>query len=187
MTWAVFLDRDGTVVEEVGYLHDPQQVVLIGGAAEAIRLLNKAAVPVVLVVNQAGIGRGYYTEDQMWETQRALEAQLAAAGSRLDGFYFCPHHPDSSCGCRKPKPGMLLRAAVELGIDLRRSFVVGDKLSDLQSGRRAGCRDVLVETGYGQEAQEACRAGGFCPDHVSQDLLDAVRWILATRITEGSA
>jgi D-glycero-D-manno-heptose 1,7-bisphosphate phosphatase len=187
MTWAVFLDRDGTVVEEVGYLHDPQQVVLIAGAAEAISLLNESAVPVLFIVNQAGIGRGYYTEDEMWATQRALEARLAEEGSRLDGFYFCPHHPESGCGCRKPQPGMLLRAAAELGINLRRSFVVGDKLSDLQAGRRAGCRDVLVQTGYGQEAQEACRAEGIDPAHVSRDLLDAVRWILEQRLEEGGA
>jgi len=187
MTWAVFLDRDGTVVEEVGYLHDPQQVVLCDGAVEAIRLLNEADVPVLLAVNQAGIGRGYYTQDEMWATQKALEVQLAAAGARLDGFYFCPHHPDAGCDCRKPQPGMLLRAAEERGIDLQCSFLVGDKLSDLQAGRRAGCRAVLVQTGYGQRAQRACRASGFEPDRVSRDVLDAVHWILAQRATRGRA
>jgi D-glycero-D-manno-heptose 1,7-bisphosphate phosphatase len=187
MTWAVFLDRDGTIVEEVGYLHDPRQLVLIDGAAEAVRLLNEAGVPVLLAVNQAGIGRGYYTQEEMWATQQALEAQLAAVGVRLDGFYFCPHHPDAGCDCRKPQPGMLLRAAEERGIDLQRSFMIGDKLSDLQAGRRAGCRTVLVQTGYGQEAQQACRASGLEADYVSRDLLNAVRWILARQTGEAGA
>ena len=179
MTWAVFLDRDGTLVEEVGYLHDPQQVVLIGGAAEAIRLLNEAHVPALLVVNQAGIGRGYYSEAQMWATQRALEEQLAAVGARCDGFYFCPHHPDEGCECRKPRPGMLRQAAAEHGLELQASYLVGDKLSDLQAGRRAGCHAVLVRTGYGERAQQACQDGGLTPDAVCGDVLEAVRWILA--------
>jgi D-glycero-D-manno-heptose 1,7-bisphosphate phosphatase len=179
MKWAVFLDRDGTINEEVEYLHNPEELRLIPDAAEAIHLLNQAKAPAILVTNQAGIGRGYYSEVAMQATHRELASRLAAGGAYLDAIYHCPHRPDEECDCRKPMPGMLKRAAEEHGIDLQRSFVVGDKVSDLEAGRRAGCRTVLVLTGYGPEEREALKSLDFQPDHIGVDLLDAVRWILA--------
>jgi D-glycero-D-manno-heptose 1,7-bisphosphate phosphatase len=178
MTWAVFLDRDGTINEEVGYLHDPQQLRLIPGAAEAIRRLNQAGVRVILVTNQAGIGRGYYELEAMTATHEALAEKLAAHGAHLDAVYYCPHHPDVDCECRKPQPGMLLQAAQEQGIDLRRSFAVGDKVGDLEAGRRAGCRTVLVLSGYGLQTRATLDESEHQPDHVSDDLAEAVQWIL---------
>lgn len=179
MRWAVFLDRDGTLNDEVEYLHEPDQLRLLPGAARAVRLLNRAAVLVILVTNQAGIGRGYYSEAAMRALHRELAARLAARGAHLDAIYHCPHHPDDDCDCRKPKPGMLLRAAAEHDIDLRRSFVIGDKMSDLEAGRRAGSNTILVLTGYGREERQAFQGRDFQPDHIGQDLLAAVRWILA--------
>jgi D-glycero-D-manno-heptose 1,7-bisphosphate phosphatase len=176
---AVFLDRDGTINEEVEYLNDPQQLRLIPGAAQAIRDLNEAGVPVILTTNQAGIGRGYFSEDTVRAIHQELSSRLAAHGAHLDAIYHCPHHPDEGCDCRKPRPGMLIRAAEEHGLDLGQSFVAGDKVSDLDAGRRVGCRTVLVLTGYGSEQRDAFDQCGFQPDHVSDDLLAAVGWILA--------
>ena len=178
MKWAVFLDRDGTINEEVEYLSDPSDLCLIRGAAEAIRLLNDAGIPTIVVTNQAGVGRGYFPEGRVVAVHEKLTEQLTAHGARLDAFYYCPHHPDDGCACRKPQPGMLEQAAREQRLDLRRSFVVGDKVSDLEAGRRANCRTVLVLTGYGAQAQVTFRGSDFQPDHIARDLLDAVRWIL---------
>jgi len=184
MKWAVFLDRDGTINHEVEYLHQPGELRLFPGAAQAIRLLNQAAVPVIMVTNQAGIGRGYYSETAMCALHRELAARLAVRGAHLDAIYHCPHHPDDDCDCRKPKPGMLLRAAAEHGIDLYKSFVIGDKISDLEAGRRAGSRTFLVLTGYGREEWRAVQEGYFHPDHVGQDLLAAAHWILARELAQ---
>jgi D-glycero-D-manno-heptose 1,7-bisphosphate phosphatase len=179
MKWAVFLDRDGTINEEVEYLDDPDELRLIPGAAEAIHFLNQAGVPAIVVTNQAGVGRGYFSEARVEAIHQQLAKQLAAHDARLDAIYYCPHHPDEGCDCRKPKPGMLKGAAREHGLDLSRSFAVGDKVSDLEAGRRAGCRTVLVLTGYGTEAQEAFKHSDFQPDFTARDLLEAVRWVLA--------
>lgn len=184
MKWAVFLDRDGTINEEVGYLDNPADLRLIPGAAEAIRLLNDAGVPVIVVTNQAGIGRGYFSEARVKAIHERLAKLLAAHGAHLNAIYYCPHHPDDGCDCRKPNPGMLKRAAEEHGIDLGRSFVVGDKVSDVEAGRRAGCRTVLVLTGYGTEAQEMFKRLDFQPNFTARDLLEAVRWILTQQCTD---
>jgi len=183
MKWAVFLDRDGTINQEVEYLDDPQELRLIPGAAEAIRLLNEAGVPAIVVTNQAGVGRGYFLEARVKAIHQQLAKELAMHGAYLDAIYYCPHHPDEGCACRKPNPGMLKRAAEEHGIDLGQSFIVGDKVSDLEAGCRAGCRTVLVLTGYGAEAQEAFKRSDFQPDFTARDLLEAARWILSQQGT----
>ena len=176
---AVFLDRDGTIIEEVGYLKEPSQVKLIRGAAAGIRRLNEAGVPVVVVTNQAGVGRGYFAESAVAGVHAELARQLeGGGGARWDAVYYCPHHPDAGCDCRKPLPGMFRRAAAEHGLDLARSFVIGDKASDVEAGRRIGCRTVLVLTGYGARQLERAREGGFTPDHVADDLDVSTRWVL---------
>jgi D-glycero-D-manno-heptose 1,7-bisphosphate phosphatase len=153
---AVFLDRDGTVIEEVSYLAHPDQVHLLPSATRAIRRLNELHIPVVVVTNQAGVARGYFPESRVAEVHARLDELLAQEGARIDGYYVCPHHPThgvgafrTECQCRKPNPGLLLRAASELDLLLARSCMIGDKLSDLEAGARAGCRPVLVRTGYG--------------------------------------
>ena len=181
---ALFLDRDGVVCEDIGYLADPEELRLFTGAAAAIRRLNAARVPVVIVTNQSGVARGLLGEPRLAEIHEALAAMLAAQGARLDGLYYCPHHPTSGagaytteCDCRKPKPGMLLRAAQELGLDLGRSALIGDKLSDIATARAAGCAAAtLVLTGHG--VAEADRIGEQArPDHIAPAIGEALDWL----------
>ncbi|MFZ5478903.1 MAG: D-glycero-alpha-D-manno-heptose-1,7-bisphosphate 7-phosphatase [Myxococcota bacterium] len=145
---AAFLDRDGTLVEEVNYLARPEQLRLIPGVPEALLRLRAAGYALVLVTNQAGVARGYFGLDDVTRVHEALEAML---GLRFDGVYTCPHHPDFTgpCECRKPAPGLLLRAIAELGLDPARSFVVGDKRTDVLAGEPLGVRGYLVRTGHG--------------------------------------
>lgn len=150
-TPAVFLDRDGTLNVEKNYLHRIEDWEWIPGAVEAIRRLNAAGYTVVVVTNQAGIARGLYGEAEVAALHDFVYRDLARRGARVDAFYHCPHHPDhgSACDCRKPAPGMILQAAAELGLDLGRSWLVGDKVSDVEAARAAGVRPILVRTGYG--------------------------------------
>jgi D-glycero-D-manno-heptose 1,7-bisphosphate phosphatase len=183
---AVFIDRDGTLTDEVGYVNHPSRLRLLPRSADAVRRLNDAGVPAVVVTNQAGIARDYFTEDVLHAVNAELVAQLAKSGARLDGIYWCVHHPSAGappyrmdCDCRKPKPGMLLRAAAELDLDLGRSVIVGDKPSDVEVAPRIGARGVLVLTGYGRGEWEYRRDRlTVHPDHVADDLLDAVEWAL---------
>jgi D-glycero-D-manno-heptose 1,7-bisphosphate phosphatase len=179
MRVTVFLDRDGTINEEVGYLDDPYRLRLIPGAAEAIRLLNNAGILVIVVSNQAGVGRGYFSAATVEAIHQQLAKQLVDHSAYVDDIYYCPHHPNEGCECRKPKAGMLLQAARKHGIDMRRAFIVGDKVSDLDAGRQVGCRTVLVLTGYGEQAREAFNNSIFQPDYISSNLYDAAKWILA--------
>lgn len=150
---AVFLDRDGVLNVEVNYLHDPKDLLVIEGVGDAIAAFNRAGLPVIVVTNQAGIGRGYYGLDDYRAVNDAMAAVLALAGAHVDGWYCCPHAPWTVCACRKPRPGLLEQAAAEHGLDLSRSALVGDKESDLLAARAAGCHAVLVRTGYGHEEE----------------------------------
>jgi len=186
---AVFVDRDGCLTEEVGYVNHVSRIRLLPRAADAIRRLNGAGVPAIMVTNQAGIARGYFTEALLHAAHAEMVRQLAAAGARLDGLYVCLHHPDEgeppyrmNCDCRKPRPGLLQRAARELRLDLAGSVMVGDKISDVAVGQSVGAAGVLVLTGYGRGEWEHQRAQWSSkPDHVAEDLLDAVDWALARR------
>jgi D-glycero-D-manno-heptose 1,7-bisphosphate phosphatase len=153
---AVFLDRDGVVIEDSHYLGDATRMRLVPGSGEAIAALNRAGWEVVVVTNQSGVARGLFSLDSVGLVHDSLAAMLAEHGARIDSFQFCPHHPEAEvaefrqdCDCRKPKPGMLHRAARELGLDLAASWMIGDRVSDLEAGAAAGCRTVLVRTGYG--------------------------------------
>lgn len=187
---AVFIDRDGTLTEEVGYVNHPRRLRLLPGSAAAIRRLNQAGVAAVVVSNQAGVARGYFSPEVLAAVNEAMLAQLKAQGAHLDGVYVCPHHPTEGeppfrarCDCRKPRPGLLLRAAAELGLDLERSVLVGDKASDLAAARAVGARAVLVLTGYGLGEWEFRRKTFAAPpDHVAEDLADAVAWALAAGV-----
>ncbi|WP_088536648.1 D-glycero-beta-D-manno-heptose 1,7-bisphosphate 7-phosphatase [Geobacter sp. DSM 9736] len=179
---AVFLDRDGTINVDTDYVHRAEDFEFIPGAPEAIRLLKEAGLVVVVVTNQSGIGRGYYDEEALADLHRYLDTELAPVGASIDAYYFCPHHPEHAvgdyrvdCSCRKPLPGMLEQAACDLDLDLRRSFMVGDKLSDVEAGLQAGCRTLLVRTGYGDKAAPSVPEGVT----VCDDLMSAARSILA--------
>jgi len=183
---AVFLDRDGTINEQMGYINHLCRFVLLPGAVAAIRRLNERHVPVVVVTNQSGLARGYFPEKLLAEVHAKLEAELAAAGAHLDGIYVCPHHPEAkeerfrlACDCRKPKPGLFLRAAAELDLDLARSYLVGDRWSDLKAAAAVGATGVLVLTGYGRGDYQYIGPGqAVQPGFVAEDLPAAVDWIL---------
>jgi D-glycero-D-manno-heptose 1,7-bisphosphate phosphatase len=147
---AVFLDRDGTLIEDAHYLADPDEVRLIPGAAEAVRALNAAGVLVIVVTNQSGVARGYFPESRVAEVHERLSRMLSVRGAKVDAYYYCPHHETKGeCACRKPKPGMLLAAARDFDIDLAHSWMIGDKACDAGAGAVAGCRTLLVRTGHG--------------------------------------
>ena len=185
---AVFLDRDGTVIEERGYLGRLDLIELFPWSAEAIRLLGDAGYAVVIVTNQAGIARGLFDEAFVHAAHARLDAILREHGALVDGYYYCPHHPDGSvdryrlrCECRKPAPGMVRLAAVDLVLDVARSFVVGDKWLDIGLARNAGATGVLVRTGYAG-GEEAVPPAGSEPAVIVDTLLDAARWILAAPV-----
>ena len=182
---AVFLDRDGTINEDVHRLSRLDQFRLLPNVAEAIKRINAAHFKVVVITNQAVIARGTITEEELAEIHAAMKEMLMAQGARVDAVYYCPHHPTAgdgaltiACNCRKPQPGMLLQAAEELTIALEHSFMVGDKISDVASGQAVGCRTALVRTGYGAEAEKQVNGHSVQPDYVAPDLLEAVKWIL---------
>lgn len=177
MKRAVFLDRDGTINVEKDYLYRIEEFEFISGAPEAVRLLNEAGFFVVIVSNQSGVARGYYTEEDVGNLHRFIAAELKKSEAVVDAWYYCPHHPQGrgsyslACRCRKPLPGMLIEAAQRHDIDLAASVMIGDKLADIEAGRAAGCRSILVRTGYGAE-DEPCVPTGT---EVYDDLLAAVK------------
>ncbi len=176
---AVFLDRDGTIAEEVGYLNHVSRFRILPHVADAIRRLNEAQLPVIVVTNQSGVGRGYFPESLVHTIHELMSQQLETAGAHLDSVYYCPHTSVDGCDCRKPKTGMLDRAAREHAIDLHRSFVVGDRHGDIELARRAGAYSILVRTGYGEgEYLWNAPKWPLQPDFVAADLADAVHWIL---------
>ncbi len=181
MTPAVFLDRDGTIIEDVGYLDALEKIAWYPWSVDAIRALNQAGFPVVVVTNQSGIARGLLTERLVHEAHRALDRRLADGGARIDAYYYCPHHPEGSvaryrqqCDCRKPAGGLIERAARDLGLDPQRSVLVGDAWSDVAAARAAGARAVLVGNGG---ASFRVRRGPD-PDATVDHLAAAASWIL---------
>lgn len=174
---AVFLDRDGTLNVEKNYLYRFEDWEWIPGAVEAIRRINSMGYLAIVVTNQAGIARGYYGEEDVQRLHFQVNGALADAGARIDAFYICPHHPEHGdvrdCSCRKPGIGMLTRAQCEFGIGLEASWLVGDKLSDIEAGKRAGVTPILVRTGYGAVESLNLKHGELC----KADVLAAVQWI----------
>jgi D-glycero-D-manno-heptose 1,7-bisphosphate phosphatase len=181
---AVFLDRDGTINEEVGYLDSLEKLRVFPGAFEAVRLINHAGMKTIVITNQSGIGRGFFDEAFVDRVHEEMGRRFLAEGVLIDGFYYCPHHPTEgvgpyrqTCSCRKPEPGLLLKAAADLGIDLGRSYMIGDMPKDVEAGQRAGAKGILVRTGYGKAADmELTR-----PDYIGPDILGAVKWLMADR------
>lgn len=180
----IFFDRDGTLMEERHYLSDPSQVALIPGAAEAVRTAREAGFLTVVLTNQSGVGRGYFTMKDVKAVNRRLEELLAKEGARLDGIYVCPHAPEDNCPCRKPRTGLVEQAARELDMDLARSWMIGDKAADIELAANAGMRAVLVLTGYGEaSAAEAAEGASL----TAPDVRAAVRLILEAAAGGGPA
>ena len=167
---AVFIDRDGTLMRDVDYCGDPNEVAVFDAVPPALQRLKAAGYKVIVITNQSGIGRGYFNEKAYRSVEAELERQVGPG--LIDATYFCPHSPDEACECRKPEPGMVVRAAREHAIDLSRSYFIGDKNSDIECGRRAGTKTILVRTGYGSKADQKG------PDAVVADLGTAARFIV---------
>jgi len=186
---AIFLDRDGTINEEVGYLDDLAKLKIIPTAFEAVRLINAAKMKAVVITNQAGVARGLFSEDFVKTANKFLHAEFLKENALIDAFYYCPHHPTEGidpyrreCNCRKPAAGMLLQAAREMNIDLTQSYIIGDRYNDMEAGKRARVKGVLVKTGFGQsllqdDGPDKLTADNQ-PDFIAADILEAVRWIL---------
>jgi D-glycero-D-manno-heptose 1,7-bisphosphate phosphatase len=174
---AVFLDRDGVIIEDTGYIGDIARVKFLPGVGQAIKQLNSKNFKVIIISNQAGVARGYFSEEDVRAVNTHIQEKLAEKQAAIDGIYYCPHHIEGviekytvDCDCRKPKTGMIENAVRDFHIDLEKSFIIGDNASDVEAGRRAGCRTVLITaTGKGADA---------AADHSANDLPDAVKWLL---------
>jgi len=189
---AVFLDRDGTINEEVGYLDSIDKLNLFAYTSEAIRLINESGMKAVVMTNQSGVAKGYFTEEFVRTVHKRIQEMLRERGAFIDAFYYCPHHQTEgvgiylqSCACRKPEAGMLVQASKDLDIDLRRSYTVGDMLKDIQVAHTVGAKGILVKTGYGINTIEkdlASESSEICqPSYIAEDILDAVKWIMKDR------
>ena len=185
---AVFMDRDGTISEEIGYVNHPSRYRVFPYSAEAVRRLNEAGWLAILVTNQAGVARGYFTEDLIGAVHGVLTEELGKEGARLDAIYYCAHHPTVGvepyrldCDCRKPRPGLIRRAVEEFDIDAGESWMVGDRYSDIELAHNAGVRSAFVLSGYGRGEWEYQRAAWkHQPDLVAEDLLEAVEKIVSS-------
>ncbi len=175
---AVFLDRDGVINREVDYLSRVEQLEVLPGAAEAMKALRAAGFKIIVVTNQSGVARGYFSVAQLGRIHRELKRQLAGAGAKWDALYYSPHAPDSRSPLRKPGIGMLRKAKKRFGLDLKSSWLVGDTTTDMQTARNAGCSAVLVRTGKGGRDG---RYAGVKPDKICRDLAAAAVWIIARR------
>jgi len=186
---AIFIDRDGTLNEDIGYVSTPDELILYPWAAEAVRLVNSSAFRAIVITNQSGIARGMYSEQTLGAIHERMITELAREGARIDSVYYCPHHPDigsvefrKDCNCRKPRTGMLDAAAREHNIDLTQSFIIGDKSSDILLADRAGARSTLVLTGYGRETLAHPERRPCRPSSVAENLLQAVKQILDSQL-----
>jgi D-glycero-D-manno-heptose 1,7-bisphosphate phosphatase len=184
---AVFLDRDGTINEQMGYINHVSRFVLLPMAAGAIRSLNESGYLTIVLSNQSGVARGYYPYELVDEVNSRMKELLGEKGALIDGIFFCPHYPKGSvpqysieCNCRKPSPGMIETACSCFEIDLSNSYMIGDRVDDIKMARSAGIKGVLVKTGYGRgEVQHVLPHSGIQPDFIAEDILDAVIWIRA--------
>ncbi|MBN2134461.1 MAG: D-glycero-beta-D-manno-heptose 1,7-bisphosphate 7-phosphatase [Acidobacteria bacterium] len=192
MNRAVFLDRDGTLNKEVNYLHSANDLELLPGSASAVKILNEAGFKVIIITNQSGIARGILDETDLKNIHEKLISLLETEGARIDGIYYCPHHPTEGtgkytkiCDCRKPLAGLFIQAAEEFDIDLKSSFFVGDKLADIRMAPVRGGKSILVKTGYGLSEMELLKSDheSFKPDYIAENLLAAAGLII--ELTKG--
>lgn len=180
---AVFIDRDGTIARDVPYCSRPEDFELLPNVAEGIRLFNKHGFKVVVVTNQSGIARGYFTEETLAKIHDKMRKELARYGAHIDAIYYCPHHPDNNCECRKPKPKMLLQAASDLDINLGQSYVIGDNSMDIEMGKNVGCKTILIGD---KSSQREMNKQTPCPDYTAPSVSAAVWWIISHPGSAGS-
>jgi len=182
MEKAIFLDRDGVIIEDAGYVGEIERVKFIPGTGKAIRLLNDNDFKVIIITNQAGVARGYFSEEAVEEINTYVQGMLAKEGALIDKIYYCPHHKEGvieeyrkDCYFRKPSPGMIEEAVRDFHIDLRRSFLIGDKSNDIEAGRRAGCKTILLNV---KNTEDNTGGTEVVSDHTAPDLYEAVRWLV---------
>jgi D,D-heptose 1,7-bisphosphate phosphatase len=187
-TGAVFMDRDGTVNKEVGYLDNLTKLKLFPQTFAAIGKINKSGMKAVVVTNQSGVARGYFSEEFVSEVHSRIQEMLAEKGAYIDAFYYCPHHPTEGCEsytkpcrCRKPEAELFLQAVQDFNIDLQLSYMIGDTLKDIEAALKIGAKGVLVRTGYGREVERDLPASEVRPEYIADDILDAVHWIMQDR------
>jgi len=189
---AVFIDRDGTINEQMGYVNHPSRFILLPRVAEAIRLLNENGYLVFVVTNQSGVARGYFPIELVYEIHRRMEDSLLQEGAKIDGIFFCPHYPSGvinryaiTCKCRKPGTGLIEMARNRFAIDITNSWVIGDTVSDIEMAKRAGIKSILVKTGYGLgEIEYVLPRKEITPDHIADGLFDAVCFILENIVVQ---
>jgi D-glycero-D-manno-heptose 1,7-bisphosphate phosphatase len=186
---AIFLDRDGTLTKDLGFVHRAEDLQLLDNAVAGLRRMSAAGFRLFITTNQSGIARGYFSEANMHAFNAVLQQQLRAEGVEIEAIYYCPFHPDASVDIyradsplRKPRPGMILQAAAEHGLDVKASFAIGDKKSDVLAGQAAGCRTILVQTGAAGTGENELQAQS---DYVASDLLAAAEWIANRPEAEG--
>jgi D-glycero-D-manno-heptose 1,7-bisphosphate phosphatase len=183
---AVFIDRDGTINEQMGYINHSSRFIILPGVAEAFRILNQAGFHAIIVTNQSGVARGYFPIDLVYHIHSIMEESIARQGGHVDGIFFCPHYPKGSdpkyameCDCRKPRTGLINQACEKFEIDLSRSYMVGDHYTDMELADRSNIKGVLVKTGYGTGVIEYnLPSMANKPSYIADDLLDAVKWIV---------
>ena len=178
---AVFLDRDGTINEDVGYPSSFDQIRIYPFSYEAIRKINQAGLIAIIVTNQSGVSRGFFTEEDLLKIHEKLQEVFNHHGAYFDAIYYCPHYsnnPSKTCKCRKPLPGMAEKASKEFNIDLKKSYMIGDKKEDILFGLNIGAKSILVLTGFGKSASFQLKESGISPSYIAENLLDAVNWIL---------
>jgi D-glycero-D-manno-heptose 1,7-bisphosphate phosphatase len=183
---AVFIDRDGTVNEQMGYVNHPSRFIILPRTAEAIRILNREGYLAIIVSNQSGVARGYFPIELLYNIHASMKESLLKDGATVDGIFFCPHYPGGivpeysiDCDCRKPRTGLIKQACGQFEIDMSRSYMIGDHYSDMELAERADLRAILVKTGYGRGVAEYNLPGmAFRPCYIAEDLLDAVKWII---------
>ncbi|HAA84161.1 MAG: D,D-heptose 1,7-bisphosphate phosphatase [Thermodesulfobacterium commune] len=176
---AVFLDRDGTINEEMGYINDLSRVRLLPGVAEGLKLLQDRGFKLIVITNQSGPARGYFPEDLVFEVNQLITRRLAKKGVKLDDFFVCLHGPNEGCNCRKPNPGLVLQALEKYPIELEKSYFIGDKIVDVETGKRLGIKTILVLTGYGKgELKYVAPKKGIYPDWVAKNLKEAAEIII---------
>lgn len=183
---AVFIDRDGTVNEQMGYVNHPSRFIMLPGVAEAFRMLNREGYLAIIVSNQSGVARGYFPIELLYNIHASMKESLLKDGATVDGIFFCPHYPggvvpeySKDCDCRKPRTGLIEQACNQFEIDIPSSYMIGDHYSDMELAERAGLRGILVKTGYGRGVAEYNLPGmAFRPSCIAEDLLGAVKWII---------
>lgn len=177
----VFLDRDGTVIEEKDFIKTPEEIEFLPGSIEAIKILRELGYKIIVISNQSGIGRGILTEEMVTKVNESFLERLKKEDAEIDALYFCPHRPEDNCDCRKPGTGLIQKAVEEHKLDLRDAVVIGDKLSDVELGKKLVVKTILVLTGYGRKEAEKTNISPIKPDFIADDLYEAVNWLKNSR------